>query len=213
MIELYTAATPNGFKATILLEELGLPYTVHHINIMKGEQFDPKFTKINPNAKIPAIVDTENDVTVFESTALMIYLAEKAGQLYPKEFLARTEVLQWLMFQTGNLGPMMGQANVFIHMFPEKIPSVIERYQTESNRLLGVLNERLAEHEYLAGEYSIADIANWSWARIYAMPALELEDKPHLRRWLDAIGKREAVAKAIKIPMTMEELIASLSGR
>jgi len=212
MIELYTEATPNGFKATILLEELGLPYTVHHIKIMKGEQFNPGFVKINPNAKIPAIVDTDTDTTVFESSAVMIYLAEKAGRLYPENPGERIEVLQWLMFQTGNLGPMIGQANVFMYLFPEKIPSVIERYQTESNRLLGVLNDRLADREYLSGSYSIADIANWSWARIHAMPGLDVKDKPHLQRWIDVIGERDAVAKGITIPMTLEEMIASIAG-
>ena len=154
MIDLYTAETPNGWKASITLEELGLPYEVHAVALSKQEQKEPWFLKINPNGRIPAIVDRDNDnFAVFESGALMIYLAEKVGALLPADAKGRSRVIQWLMFQMGGLGPMMGQANVFFRYFPEKIPAAIERYQREGRRLLEVLDGQLRDHEYLAGEY------------------------------------------------------------
>jgi glutathione S-transferase len=163
MIELFTAATPNGWKASITLEELALPYKVRPISFDKREQKEPWYLKINPNGRIPTIVDHDNGgFAVFESGALMIYLAEKAGKLLPRDVKGRSLVIQWLMFQMGGIGPMMGQANVFYRYAPERIPYAIDRYQREVRRLFEVLNTQLADHEYLAGDYSIADIANWS---------------------------------------------------
>ena len=201
MIKLYTAATPNGWKASVTLEELGLPYEVQALDLMKGEQKTADFLAINPNGRIPAIVDTdEDDFAVFESGAVMIYLAEKTGQLMPTDVKGRSRVLQWLMFQMGGVGPMMGQANVFFRYMPEKIQPAIDRYQNESKRLLTVLDTQLADNEFLAGDYSIADIANWCWARTHAWSGVDIEDLPHLTRWLEQIGQREAVAKGVKVP-------------
>ena len=206
MIDLYTAATPNGWKASITLEELELPYEVHAIDLSSGEQKKPWFTAINPNGRIPAIVDRGNgDFAVFESGAIMIYLAEKAGRLLPTDEKGRSRVMQWLMFQMGGLGPMMGQANVFNRYFPEKIPAAIDRYLRESRRLLEVLDGHLADNEYLAGDYSIADIANWSWAHIHDWPGVDVEDLDHLQRWMDAVGARPAVQRGRAIPPRAED--------
>ena len=201
MIDLYTWATPNGWKASITLEELGLPYTVKPININEGEQKEPDFTAINPNGRIPAIVDRDNDdFAVFESGAIMMYLAEKAGALLPADAKGRSEVLQWLMFQIGGLGPMQGQAHAFHRYFPEKIPAAIERYQNETRRLYGVLDTRLADREFLVGDYSIADIAHWSWARIHKWAGVEIDEFPHMKRWIDQIAVRPAAVKGIMVP-------------
>jgi len=201
MIDLYTWATPNGWKASVTLEELGLPYTVHPINITKGEQKQPDYLKINPNGRIPAIVDREEDnFAVFESGAIMIYLAEKAGKLLPTDRKGRSRVIQWLMFQMGGVGPMQGQANVFVRYFPEKIPSVIQRYQNETKRLYGVLESRLKESEYLAGDFSIADIATWAWVRAHVWADVSLEGLPSLQRWLDAVEQRPASQRGVKVP-------------
>jgi len=206
MIDLYTAATPNGWKASITLEELELPYELHAIDLSSGEQKKPWFTAINPNGRIPAIVDRGNDdFAVFESGAIMIYLAEKAGRLLPSDEKGRSRVMQWLMFQMGGLGPMMGQANVFNRYFPEKIPAAIDRYLRESRRLLEVLDGHLASHEYLAGDYSIADIANWSWAHIYDWPGVDIEGLDNLQRWMDAVGARPAVQRGRAIPPRAED--------
>ena len=204
MIELYTAPTPNGWKASIALEEMDLDYKPILVNIMSGDQKTPEFLAINPNGRIPAIIDTENDnFAVFESGAIMIYLAEKTGLFLPTENKQRSRVIQWLMFQMGGVGPMMGQANVFFRYFPEKIPAAIERYQTESKRLLAVLDNQLKDNEYLAGDYSIADMANWSWAKTYAWSGIEIDDLPNLRRWLDQINDRPAVQKGVLVPGTI----------
>lgn len=201
MIKLYTAATPNGWKASVALEEMALPYEVHALDLMKGDQKKPDFLAINPNGRIPAIVDTEEgDFAVFESGAVLIYLAEKTGKLMPTDVKGRSQVIQWLMFQMGGVGPMMGQANVFFRYMPEKIQPAIDRYQNESKRLLSVLDSQLAENEYLAGDYSIADIANWCWARTHAWSGVDIDDLPNLKRWLDQIGAREAVARGIAVP-------------
>ena len=206
MIDLYTAATPNGWKASITLEELEFPYEVHAIDLSSGEQKKPWFTAINPNGRIPAIVDRGNgDFAVFESGAIMIYLAEKAGRLLPTDEKGRSRVMQWLMFQMGGLGPMMGQANVFNRYFPEKIPAAIDRYLRESRRLLEVLDGHLADNEYLAGDYSIADIANWSWAHIHDWPGVDVEGLDHLQRWMDAVGARPAVQRGRAIPPRAED--------
>jgi GST-like protein len=210
MIELFTEATPNGWKASITLEELGLPYKVRHIQFDKREQKEPWYLKINPNGRIPTIIDHDNDdFVVFESGALMIYLAEKAGKLLPRDVKGRSLVMQWLMFQIGNLGPMMGQANVFFRYAPERIPYAIDRYHREVRRLLEVLDTRLAGHEYLAGDYSIADIANWAWVRGYKWSGVSIEGLDHLSRWLETIAKRPGVdrGKDIPVPTDLEEMV------
>lgn len=213
MIDLYTSATPNGWKASVTLEELGLPYQVHAIDLMKAEQKTPEFLAMNPNGRIPVILDRDaDDFTVFESGAIMIYLAEKSGRLLPADAKGRSRVIQWLMFQMGGLGPMMGQANVFYRYMPEKIEVAIKRYQGESARLLGVLNDRLEGHEYLAGDYSIADIANWCWARTAAWSGVELEPFTHLRRWIDQIAERPAAQAGIKVPYDLAEMLAKTKG-
>lgn len=201
MIELFTAPTPNGWKASIMLEEIGLPYTVHPVKLQDGQQKEPWYLQINPNGRIPAIIDRDlDDFTVFESGAILIYLAEKTGQLLPADVKQRSEVIQWLMFQMGGIGPMQGQANVFFRYAPEKIPYAIERYQNETARLYRVLDQRLADREYLAGDYSIADIATWPWVRIHAWAGVETEGMPHLRRWLDTMAARPACIKGVQVP-------------
>ncbi len=201
MIDLYTAPTPNGYKVSITLEELGLPYEVHAIDLSTGAQKQPWFTAINPNGRIPAIVDRSNgDFPIFESGAIMLYLAEREGKLIPTDEKGRSRVVQWLMFQMGGLGPMMGQANVFTRYFPEKIQPAIDRYLRESRRLLEVLDGHLAGHEYLAGDYSIADIANFAWARIHEWPGIDVSGLDHLARWLEAIAARPAVQRGLQNP-------------
>jgi len=208
MIELYTAATPNGHKASVALEELGLPYTVQPVDLGAGEQKQDWFLRINPNGRIPAIVDRGNDdFAVFESGAILVYLAEMTGQLLPADPKARSVTMQWLMFQMGGLGPMMGQANVFHRYWQEKIPPVIARYQNESRRLLEVLDGRLAESRYLAGDdYTIADIANWCWARTHEWSGVPVEGLDHLQRWLAAIAERPAVQRGICVPAREDAL-------
>lgn len=201
MIELYTAATPNGHKVSIALEELGLPYEVHVVDLWKLEQRRPEFLKISPNGRIPAIVDRElGDFPVFESGAILVYLAEKAGRLLPSDARGRSLVMQWLMFQMGGIGPMMGQVNVFFRYLPEKIQPAIDRYQAEVRRLFRVLDTRLADHEYLAGDYSIADIANWAWVRTHRWSGLELDDFEHLLRWKRLLAARPACQRGIEVP-------------
>lgn len=201
MIELFTSETPNGWKASILLEELGIDYKVRPIKLSKNEQKEDRFLAMNPNGRIPVIVDHGNDdFVVFESGAIMIYLAEKTGKLLPSDVKGRSQVMQWLMFQMGGLGPMMGQANVFFRYFPEKLPAAIERYQRETRRLLEVLDGHLADNEYLAGDYSIADIANWSWAHTYDWPGVSIDGLDHLQRWLKLVGDRPAVQRGRAIP-------------
>ncbi|ABL99294.1 glutathione S-transferase family protein [Shewanella amazonensis] len=207
MIELYTAATPNGHKISIALEELGLEYRVHALDLMTLEQKKPEFLAINPNGRIPAIVDTDNDdFAVFESGAILLYLAEKTGKLLPTEPKARSEVIQWLMFQMGGVGPMMGQANVFYRYFPEKIPAAIERYQKEGRRLFEVMNTQLEKHAYLAGdEYSVADIATYPWVRIYDWSGVDISGLDALQHWLERITARPAVAKGLAVPPPSEK--------
>jgi len=201
VIDLYTAATPNGHKVSITLEELEIPYALHVLDLAGGEQKQPGFLAINPNGRIPAIVDRGNgDFAVFESGAIMLYLAERAGRLIPADEKGRSRVVQWLMFQMGGLGPMMGQANVFTRYFPEKIQPAIDRYLRESRRLLEVLDGHLAANEYLAGDYSIADIANFAWARIHPWPGVDVMGLDHLARWLAAIEARPAVQRGLQAP-------------
>ena len=213
MISLYTAPTPNGWKASVALEELGLPYQVHAIDLLSGAQRAPDYLAINPNGRIPAIVDHDaDDFAVFESGAILIYLAEKTGQLMPSDAKGRSRVLQWLMFQMGGIGPMMGQANVFHRYFPEKIQVVIDRYQGESGRLFGVLDRHLADHEWLAGDYSIADIANWCWVRTHKWSGVNIEPFEHLQRWVAAIAARPAAQAGIKVPFDLEAMMAATRG-
>jgi glutathione S-transferase len=208
MIDLYTASTPNGWKASIVLEELGLPYEVHPINLLAGEQKRPEYLALNPNGRIPTIVDREaGNFTVFESGAILIYLAEKTGRLLPGDAKGRSLVIQWLMFQMGGVGPMMGQANVFFRYFPEKIQPAIDRYQHECRRLFEVLNTRLADHEWLAGDYSIADIANWSWVRTYKWSGVEVDGLDHLQRWLGQLAARPACQRGVEVPMRIPNLV------
>ena len=201
MIDLYTAATPNGWKASVTLEELGMDYHVIPINLMEQEQKRPEFLALNPNGRIPVIVDRDNDdFTVFESGAIMIYLADQAGKLLPTNSKGRSRAIQWLMFQMGGLGPMMGQANVFFRYFEEKIQPAIDRYQNEVKRLLTVLDIHLADHEFLADEYSIADIANWCWARTHLWSGVEVEGLDNLQRWMNTVSERPAAQRGVLVP-------------
>jgi len=213
MIDLYTAPTPNGWKASCTLEELGLPYEVHPVNILTGEQKRPEYLAINPNGRIPTIVDREaGDFAVFESGAIMIYLAEKTGRLMPTDPQGRSRVIQWVMFQMGGIGPMMGQANVFYRYFPEKIPAAIDRYHNESRRLFEVLDGRLADHEWLAGDFSIADIANWCWVRTYKWSGVSMDGLDHLRRWKDAVNARPACRRGVEVPIKLPVLEDDTKG-
>jgi GST-like protein len=202
MIRLLTAATPNGQKVSILLEELEMPYEVVPIDLGAKEQKEDWFLRLNPGGRVPVIVDRANaDFAVFESGAILIYLAEKARKLLPMEGNARSVVLQWLMFQMAGLGPMMGQANVFYRYAPEKIEYAIGRYQREVKRLLGILDDRLATEEYLAGAYSIADIASFPWARSHAWSGVGIDEYVHLGRWLNALEARPAVQRGLMVPV------------
>ena len=204
MIDLYTWTTPNGRKVSIMLEELGLPYGVHPVNIGKGDQFAPEYLKINPNGKIPSIVDPRGPdgkpIAMMESGAILIYLARKTGKLFPQAERAQYDVLQWLMFQMGGVGPMFGQTHHFLRAAKEPVPYAIERYMTETRRLYAVLNDRLKVHDYLAGAYSIADIATYPWVARHEWHKTDLNDFPHVRRWFDAISARPAVQKGMKVP-------------
>ena len=204
MIELHTWSTPNGRKVAIMLEELGLPYSVHPVNIGKDEQFRPEFLAISPNNKIPAIVDPDGPggkrFALFESGAILIYLGENTGRFIPKDAATRYVALQWLMFQMGGLGPMLGQTHHFLRAAPEPVPYAIKRYKDETRRLYGVLDKRLGEAEHLAGEYSIADIASYPWVARHEWHQIELGDFPNVRRWYDAIGARPAVQRGMKVP-------------
>jgi len=204
MIDLYTWTTPNGRKVSIMLEELGLPYRVHPIDIGKGDQFKPEYVAINPNSKIPAMVDPDGPegtpLRMMESGAILIYLAEKTGRFLPQAGSARYAVLEWLMFQMGGVGPIFGQVHHFLRAAKEPVPYAIERYGKETRRLYGVLNARLAQAEYLAGEYSIADIATYPWVARYEWHKTHLEDFPNVKRWFDAISARPAVERGMKVP-------------
>lgn len=217
MIDLYTASTPNGKKISIMLEETGLPYEVHRINLTKKEQKQDWFLRINPNGRIPAIIDRDNDFTVFESGAILLYLAEKTGRLIPRDFKGRSVVVQWLMFQMAGIGPMQGQANVFYRYAPEKIEYAIRRYQNETKRLYGVLDNRLAETRYIGGdEYSIADIATYPWINAHEWAGISIDDFENLSRWLKEVGEREAVKKGMNIPPSAkkseEQRVKDVSG-
>ena len=216
MISLYTAPTPNGHKASITLEELAIPYKTVGIDLGKNVQKEPWFLAINPNGRIPAIVDHgAGDFPVFESGAIMLYLAEKdgSGKLLPKDAKGRSRVIQWLMFQMGGVGPMQGQANVFFRYFPEKIPAAISRYQNETRRLYTVLDGQLAKNEWLAGDYSLADIANYSWERIHGWAGVEIDGLDHLRRWMDAVAARPAVQRGLAVPQPVDFESAAARGQ
>jgi GSH-dependent disulfide-bond oxidoreductase len=207
MIDLYTSSTPNGWKASVTLEEMGVPYETHAISLQDQTQKEPWFLKINPNGRIPAIVDRdEGNFAVFESGAIMIYLAEKTGKLLPGDVKGRSRVIQWLMFQMGGIGPMMGQANVFGRYWHETYQPAIDRYRNESRRLFEVLNNRLKDNEYLAGDYSIADIANWCWVRTYPWSGVSMDGLDALQRWIDAIQERPGVQRGVKVPVDMAAL-------
>jgi GST-like protein len=203
VIDLYTDTTPNGYKISIMLEEVGLPYTAHHVDIGKGDQFKPEFLAISPNNKIPAIIDRDGPggkpYPMMESGAILVYLAEKTGTLMPQETRARFDVLQWLFFQMAHIGPMLGQAHHFRLYAPEQIPYAVNRYTNEAKRLYGVLDKRLADRGYLAGEYSIADIAVWPWLRRPDRQGVEIAEHPNVKRWFDAIAARPAVERGLKV--------------
>ena len=204
MIDLYTWTTPNGRKVSIMLEEVGLPYKAIPINISQGDQFKPDYLKINPNGKIPSIVDPDGPggkpYAMMESGAILVYLAGKAGKLLPKSERGKYDALQWLMFQMGHVGPMFGQVHHFLRAAKEPVPYAIERYTKEKDRLYGVLDKRLGEHKYLAGEYSIADIATYPWVARYEWHKTNLADFPNVKRWFDAISARPAVQRGMKVP-------------
>jgi len=205
MIQLYTWGTPNGKKASIMLEEIGMPYEVHPINIGQRDQFKSEYLAINPNNKIPSIIDPDGPggkpFTLFESGAILMYLAEKSGKLWPADLRQRYTVIQWLMFQMGGVGPMFGQANYFYRL-EEKIPFAIERFHKEALRLYGVLEKALGKNEFLSGEYSIADIATYPWVWRHEMHHVRLEDFPSVKRWYDSISDRPAVKRGMEIPKT-----------
>jgi len=204
MIELYTWSTPNGRKVSIMLEECGLPYNVHKVDIGKGEQFTPEFVALNPNSKIPAIVDPDGPdgkpISLFESGAILVYLAGKTGRFLPNSVRGKYEALQWLMFQMGGVGPMFGQAHHFLRAAKEQVPYGIERYTKETRRLYGVLDKRLAEAAFLAAEYSIADIATYPWVARHEWHQVDLAAFPNVKRWFDTIARRPGVARGMAVP-------------
>ena len=205
MIDLYTWSTPNGRKVSIMLEELALPYKAHAIDIGKGDQFQPDFVAICPNSKIPAIVDSYGPegkpYSLFESGAILLYLADKSGRFLPEKKSERFEVIQWLMFQMGGVGPMFGQTHHFLRAAPEPVPYAIERYSKETRRLYGVLDKHLAGRQWLGSEYSVADIATYPWVARYEWHKVDLADFPNVKRWFDSIGERPAVQQGMKIPV------------
>lgn len=206
MIELYTWGTPNGRKASIMLEEVGLAYNVHSINIGKDEQFSPEFLAISPNNKIPAIVDTDTGLSLMESGAILIYLARKTGQLLPSEGEAKWRVMEWLMWQMGGAGPMLGQAHHFVHFNPEKSEYARDRYANEAQRLYGVLDRQLAEHEFVAGDYSIADVAIWPWISRFEWQKVDMNAFENVKRWYVQVAERPAVQKGYNVPVSGLEI-------
>jgi GST-like protein len=214
-IELYYWPTPNGYKITIMLEELGVPYDVKYVNIGRGEQFEPSFLKISPNNRMPAIIDPDGPggqpISVFESGAILQYLGRKYGKFYPADERGRVEVEQWLFWQMGGLGPMAGQAHHFRQYAPEKLQYAIDRYTNECNRLYGVINKRLADREFLAGDYSIADMASWPWTRSWQNQGQDLDEFPNMKRWFQAMEARPAVQRAVLVGKAERERQASLA--
>jgi glutathione S-transferase len=217
VIDLYTSPTPNGHKASVTLEELGLPYETVAIDLGAGTQKEEWFLELNPNGRIPVIVDRDAEdgqpLAVFETGAIMVYLAEKAGRLLPSDVRGRSRTMQWLMFQMGGIGPMMGQANVFYRYFPEKIQPAIDRYQNECRRLFEVVDRGLRDDEWLAGDaFTIADIANWCWIRTYKWSGVPVDGLPNLRRWLDAIRERPGCQRGIEVPTKVRNLLKDEDG-
>ena len=206
MIDLYTWTTPNGRKVSILFEELGLPYTAHPIDISKGEQFQPDFLKISPNNRIPAIIDRDSGFHLMESGAILMYFAEKTGKLMPQEEYRRYRAIEWLMWQMGGIGPMLGQVHHFVKYNQGKAPYAEERYLKEAHRLYGVLDRRLADREFVADEYSIADIAIWPWISRYEWQTIDLDRYPNVKRWYVAIARRPAVERGYHVPKKMNEI-------
>ena len=206
MIELYTWPTPNGRKISIALEELGLEYTAHSIDITKGEQRDPKFLTISPNSKIPAIVDTENNQSLMESGAILLYLAEKCGQLIPKDASRYWEAVEWIMWQMGGPGPILGQVHHFVKFNPGKSLYAEERYLTEGKRLYGVLNQRLQDQEFVVGDYSIADIAIWPWISRFNWQTIDIAQYPNVTRWYSSVAARPAVQRGYHVPRKVNEI-------
>jgi len=208
MIDFYTAPTPNGHKVSCTLEAMELEYKTHVVNLMENEQKKPEFLAISPNGRIPAIIDRDADnLPIFESGAIMIYLAEKTGKLMPTDLNEKAKVLEWVMFQMGGIGPMMGQANVFFRYFPEKIQPAIDRYQNEGRRLFEVLDDHLSKQEWLAKDYSIADIANWCWVRTYKWSGISIEGLDHLQRWMKAMYDKPGMSAGLSVPIKVESLL------
>ena len=212
MIDLYTTSTPNGHKVSCTLEAMELDYTTHAINLQKGDQKTPNFLAMNPNGRIPVIVDRENDdLAIFESGAIMIYLAEKTGKLLPEDQSKRSQVIQWLMFQMGGIGPMMGQANVFFRYWPgDKIQAAVDRYQNEGRRLFEVMETRLKDNEFLADDFSIADIANWCWVRTYKWSGIKIDGLTGLQRWMQMMEDRPACKKGVAVPIDIMEMMRNM---
>ena len=206
MIDLYTWTTPNGRKVSIALEEFGLPYKAHPIDISKNEQFAPAFLKISPNNRIPAIVDNDNGMSLFESGAILIYLADKTGKLMPKEGEGRYRAMEWLMWQMGGIGPMLGQVHHFVKYNKGKAPYAEERYSKEAQRLYGVLDRRLEGREFLVGDYSIADIATWPWISRFEWQEIDLAKFPNVKRWYTTIASRPAVQRGYKVPKDVGDI-------
>ena len=200
MIDLYTAPTPNGWKVSMALEEMGLPYEVHLVNLGKGEQREPEFLALSPNGRIPAMADRDNGIRIFESGAILLYLAEKSGLLMPKDMEGRYEVMQWLMFQMSGIGPMQGQAVAFVRYFPEEVPQAISRYCNETRRLYEVLDRHLEGREFLAREYSIADIANYSWIRSHKWARVPVDGLANLERWMESLAARPGIQRGCEVP-------------
>ncbi len=206
MIDLYTSRTPNGRKVSIMLEEIGLPYSVKHVSLSKMEQKEDWYLQLNPNGRIPTIIDHDNGgFSVFESGAILIYLAERTGKLLPSDVKSRSRVIQWLIFQMAGIGPMQGQANVFYRYVPEKIEYAISRYQRETRRLYEVLDNRLSNSEYIGGDfYSVADISTYPWITLHEWAGVEIDDLSNLRRWLDVVGDRTPVRRGMNVPKSKE---------
>jgi GST-like protein len=206
MIDLYTYGTPNGRKVSIMLEEIGLPYTVHEVDINDNQQFKQDFLKISPNNKIPAIVDRETGISLMESGAILLYLAEKTGKLMPTDDAERWRVMEWLMFQMGGLGPMLGQAHHFLHFNPGISEYAEQRYHQEALRMMGVMNRQLEKYDYLGGEYSIADIAAWPWVSRFEWQDIDLNDFSNVKRWYLDLASRPAVQRGYNIPTDMGDI-------
>ncbi|MEI2384566.1 glutathione S-transferase N-terminal domain-containing protein [Breoghania sp. JC706] len=206
MIDLYTWSTPNGRKVSIMLEECGLPYQAFAVDIQNDEQFQPHFLKISPNNKIPAIVDRETGLSLMESGAILMYLARKTGLFMPQDQAAWWRAVEWVMWQMGGFGPMLGQSHHFLHFNPGKAPYAEERFSKEAERLYGVLDRQLSQHEYVAGDYSVADMAIWPWASRFEWQGVDLNAYPHVKRWYETVAARPAVQRGYNVPKDMGQI-------